>query len=531
VEQQGRVSVRFAALATVALLSFALLGGSLAPGAEAVPGGQGPHHTPKPKPTPTATAAATPTPTVSPNPTPTATPVPPPGLTQLSSDPYTNSTSQHATEVEPDIAAFGSTLVAVFQVGRFFDGGSSNIGWATSTNNGASWTHGFLPGITKIANAANPYDRATDPAVAYDAKHGQWLVSTLALTSSAGVVGKAVLTSRSADGLTWGSPIVTATATGTANYDKNWIGCDDFAASPFYGNCYQAWDDNGAGNRFLVSTSSDGGLSWGGVVSNGFSVLGVQPVVQPNGNVVVVSDSGSEGAIYASRSTNGGASFGAPVQVAAINQHGVAGGLRAPPLVSSAMDGAGRIYAAWADCRFRAACTSNDVVYSSSTDGVTWTAVARVPIDPTTSGADHFLPGIGIDPTTSGSSAGIGLTYYFYPLAACTSATCQLEVGFVSSANGGSTWSAPTTLAGPMTLSWLASTSQGTMVGDYFATAISAHLAFGVFAVAFAPSGGVFNEAMYTTSSGLALSGGSFVNVAVPVASAQGQSTAAQHRN
>src|SRR5436309_12363650 len=39
-------------------------------------------------------------------------------LTKLSSDPYTNSTSQHATEVEPDTFAFGSTIVTAFQVGR-----------------------------------------------------------------------------------------------------------------------------------------------------------------------------------------------------------------------------------------------------------------------------------------------------------------------------------------------------------------------------------------------------------------------------
>ena len=55
-------------------------------------------------------------------------------LTQLSSDPYTNKTSQHHTEVEPDTFAFGNTVVAVFKAGRFFKGGASNIGWATSIN-------------------------------------------------------------------------------------------------------------------------------------------------------------------------------------------------------------------------------------------------------------------------------------------------------------------------------------------------------------------------------------------------------------
>ena len=54
-------------------------------------------------------------------------------LLNISSDPYTNTTSQHATEVEPDTFAAGSTWVSAFQVGRFRDGGGSNIGFATST--------------------------------------------------------------------------------------------------------------------------------------------------------------------------------------------------------------------------------------------------------------------------------------------------------------------------------------------------------------------------------------------------------------
>jgi hypothetical protein len=44
-------------------------------------------------------------------------------LTRVSADPFTNATSQHATEVEPDTFAFGSTVIATYQVGRFFNGG------------------------------------------------------------------------------------------------------------------------------------------------------------------------------------------------------------------------------------------------------------------------------------------------------------------------------------------------------------------------------------------------------------------------
>src|SRR4051795_2494606 len=70
-------------------------------------------------------------------------------LTQISHDPYTNTTSQHATEVEPDTFANGSTVVAAFQVGRFFNGGGTGIGVSRSTDGGTSWgTPAVLPGLT-----------------------------------------------------------------------------------------------------------------------------------------------------------------------------------------------------------------------------------------------------------------------------------------------------------------------------------------------------------------------------------------------
>ena len=42
-------------------------------------------------------------------------------LVQVSSDPFTNSTSQHKTQVEPDTFSYGNTAVIAFQSGRFFD--------------------------------------------------------------------------------------------------------------------------------------------------------------------------------------------------------------------------------------------------------------------------------------------------------------------------------------------------------------------------------------------------------------------------
>ena len=152
----------------------------------------------------------------------------------------------------------------------------------------------------------------------------------------------------------------------------------------------------------------------------------------------------------------------------------------------------------WEDCRFRGSCSTNDLVYSTSSDGTHWSAVTRVPIDSTTSMVDHFIPGIGIDPETSGSAAHVAITYYFYSNTKCTRSTCRLNVGFISSANGGSTWNAAQKLSGPMALPWLPKSQNGLMVGDYIATAFTNGVPHGVFAVAAALSGTTFNESMYT---------------------------------
>ena len=85
-------------------------------------------------------------------------------MTQVSSDPYTDAQAQHRTEVEPDTFSFGSTIVSAFQVGRVSGGGSSNIGWATSTNGGATWTNGFLPGITTNAGGHLPAGQRRRPS-------------------------------------------------------------------------------------------------------------------------------------------------------------------------------------------------------------------------------------------------------------------------------------------------------------------------------------------------------------------------------
>jgi len=420
-------------------------------------------------------------------------------LRHLSADPFTNASSQHATQVEPDTFAFGSTIVAAFQSGRFTDGGSSDIGFATSLDGGNTWTHGFLPGITNIQGAGNPYDRDSDPAVAYDPLHGIWMISSLPIVNSGRAI-PAVIVSRSTDGINWNDPV--SVGGNVVSSDKDWIACDTWSASPHYGNCYVEWDNPSAGDQINMSTSTDGGVTWSAPLhpaGNGFG-LGGQPVVQPNGTVVVPFEGSG---IQAFTSTNGGASWTSVVTVSSISDHGENGGLRSGPLPSAAVDSGGTVYAVWQDCRFRTRCSSNDIVLSTSTNGVTWTAPARIPEDPVTSTVDHFIPGIDADKTTSGSGAHLAVTYYQYSQSSCSASTCQLSPAFISSADGGATWTAPVHLAAPMKLSWLPSTTLGTMVGDYISTSYVNGKAFGVFAEATAKTGTTFHEAMFTTTMGL----------------------------
>src|ERR1700692_4961175 len=175
------------------------------------------------------------------------------GLTPLSEDTFTDTPSQHATEVEPGTFSYGSTIVSAFQVARIYSGGGADIGFATSTNGGVSWTNGYLPGITMYQGGTT--SAASDAAVAYDALHNVWLISTLPIGNNTSVA-----VSRSTDGINWSNPIAVA---GWSSADKNWIVCDNTATSPFYGHCYSEWDDTSQGDLVRMSTSKDGGQTWG----------------------------------------------------------------------------------------------------------------------------------------------------------------------------------------------------------------------------------------------------------------------------
>ena len=413
-------------------------------------------------------------------------------LVKISTDSFHNSYSQHKTEVEPDTYSWGSTMVAAFQVARVDDGGGADIGFATSINGGSSWTYGSLPGLT-VNYKNGPNSAASDASVVYDAKHGVWLICTLPIGNS----GDNVAVSRSTDGLHWEKPVMVDNSGGD---DKNWITCDNNASSKFYGHCYAEWDTP----EILLSTSTDGGLTWGAAKASGDQAFGsgAEPLVQPNGQVVVTFLGNN---MMAFTSINGGASWGSSFTIAPVNVFSN-GNVRSDslPFPSTGIDESGKIYVVWSDCSFRKNCSTNDLVMITSSNGKKWTAPARIPIDPLTSTVDHFIPGLGVDRATSGKTAHLTSTYYYYPKANCDATTCRVHVGFTTSTDGGKTWTAGKDLgAGAMQISWLPASQNGPMLADYLSSSYVNGKAFGVFMVAKEPVDGLFNEAAYTTKNPL----------------------------
>ena len=396
---------------------------------------------------------------------------------RLHRDRHVNREGQHETGVEPDSHTVGRTTVAVFQVGRNHTGGASSIGFSTSTDGGRTWREGLLPGLTPYTRPAGPSARVSDPVVAYDAVRGTWLANTLAIAPGA----TRLTIHRSSDGLRWSGPVDAAVAQSEElAYDKNWLTCDNGAASPFRGRCYLAYTLVGERlDDVALQRSDDGGRTWSAPVTRRLPVTGVIPVVQPDGKLHLLFWSGRTGMI-AVPSTDGGVTLGEPVVISDLRANDTRP-LRAPPLIAAEVDADGAIVAVWQDCRFRPRCAANDVVVSRSADGATWSRPARV-----TSGRDAAIPTIGVEPGTGR----LAVAYYAVH-------RDGVDAELVTSPDG-ARWTAPQRLSPRrMPFAWLPETTLGRMLADYIGVTWAGGRPLVVYALASPPRGGKLRQAIY----------------------------------
>lgn len=226
-------------------------------------------------------------------------------------------------------------------------------GFFTSFDGGATWLDGQIP--MRSGNGAG------DPSPAFDAKHDTALMAQLENVGGQGgpfVAQGDVSVSRSADGgVTWSEPVTVMLGTGTgigpANqakfYDKEWLTVDNDPGSPFYGRAYVTATlfVNGLFGSYtrspiVLSYSDDGGKTWtapaeisGSHPSCTFQSVPPQntacdedqfsiPEVASDGTLYVhffnfqneaawEQDQDFDGQIMVAKSTDGGATFSAPV--------------------------------------------------------------------------------------------------------------------------------------------------------------------------------------------------------------------------
>jgi hypothetical protein len=141
------------------------------------------------------------------------------------------------------------------------------------------------------------------------------------------------------------------------------------------------------------------------------------------------------------------------------------------------------------------------MVLSTSADGLTWSAPARIPLAPASSGESFFIPGLAADPAHPGR---LGLVYAYFHAGSCNgngaARSCLLGIGFAQSRDAGKTWSVQRLDTQPFSTAWASRSEGGRMIGDYFAVSFAGDRVVPVFPLATSPVKGRFRQGIFAAS-------------------------------
>jgi hypothetical protein len=293
--------------------------------------------------------------------------------------------------------------------GTYFSNNGGNTWCCVATDPSNIGT--LIPGIEHLVGGQ--YDAGGDPAVAFNSQGAVYYAGLgFDRTSPPNTVAVNKGTFDSSGSLHWGSPtFINPTTSPAILNDKEWIGVDFHASSPFQDRVYVSWTRfifnpiNGAYVQSPIDFvySTDGGATFSTpqlIVSNVIYDQGSRVVVGPDGAVYVFWEGSTRLATFNSvwmvKSTDGGVTFGDPVAVAPdvdiLRPFSTAFRVNSFPAADIAPDGT--LYAAWTSevnngattysadpaCAFFLTPTSSvyanchsSAVYSKSTDGgSTW---------------------------------------------------------------------------------------------------------------------------------------------------------------
>ncbi len=373
--------------------------------------------------------------------------------------------------VDPDF------LAATFQEGRFADGGAVDCGYSITHDGGLSWTRALIPNLT-IASGG-PYPRATDPVAAIDLD-GRVFLNTEAATNGDFSEG-AILVSRSLDaGATFGAPAIVFRPADDANFpDKPWMAVNTFTGTPYAGRLLLTWTLFGTTDASPIyrSYSDDHGVTWSAAApihAVSTSAQGSQPMFLPDGRVAIVywnfAGSGFSGGdttatpeeIDMVLSSDGGATFGAPVPVTTVTRYDQPSIRNGVFLPSAATDRTtGDIYVVYQGLD---SLGLPRIFFTESKDaGATWSPSFAITDNP---GTGVFNAAIAASPD------GVRLTVSFYDERDSGGDSVLCNLYLAQSLNGGVSWQPNVRLTSVTTDASLAPlTSDGYMLGDYLGIA------------------------------------------------------------
>ncbi|HEX6817249.1 MAG TPA: sialidase family protein [Ktedonobacterales bacterium] len=302
-----------------------------------------------------------------------------------------------------------------------------------STDNGMSWSGGYLPGFSSIGRTSGG-----DPSLDY----GPRLCANGTFSFSCGTViyyssladpfgefaGEQVTISRSYDdGATWANPVQATNTDNKSNFDDHeWVAVDHFSGSPYFGRVYLFWavfcnTCSGNGNvKLYAASSNDEGHTWSAGVQvsaannntpQGFRETG-QMAVASNGTVEAFWTENADSTRYPSLqvvavSTDGGATFSAPVTIAQVHDYPLTGTpfdvvdlFNRVPGMSARVDcyphpaadpSSSRVYVVWCDYS-----NGHGTVHGAfSSDGAHWTSLGTIA---SVAGRNAFFPAASVAP-------------------------------------------------------------------------------------------------------------------------------------
>lgn len=380
------------------------------------------------------------------------------------------------SKVDPDF------LAAIFQEGRFTDGGAVDCGYSITHDGGLSWTRALIPNLT--TTSGGPYLRATDPVAAIDLNE-RLFFNTEAATDAAFTTG-VILVSRSIDeGASFDSPVVVfKPVSGEQFPDKPWMAVNTFDGTAHVGRVLVTWTLFGTADASPIyrSYSDDHGITWSAAApihNVTTSAQGSQPMFLPDGNVVIVywnfAGSGYSGGdapatpeeIEMVLSTDGGATFGPPTRVTTVTRYSplsIRNGVFLPSATTDRTTG--DIYVVYQGLDSLGA--PRIFFTKSKNSGASWSAPLAITNNP---GTGVFNSAIAASPD------GTRLTVSFYDQRDSDGNPDLCNLYLAQSLNGGTTWQPNLRLTSVTTDASLAPlTSDGYMLGDYLGIAESTNV-------------------------------------------------------